>query len=168
MRIRPESPSDYAAIAEVVEAACRPNEARLVELIRASEQYVPELALVAEDNRLIVGHVMFSYVTLRGAHEFEVLELAPVAVTQAQQSRGIGSALIRAGIEKAAARREPLIVVLGHPPYFPRFGFEPAHEHGIEAPSPAMAGPAFMVLRLSAYQEHYRGQVIFPPAFDVT
>ena len=140
----------------------------MVELIRASERYVSELALVAEDNGAIIGHVMFSYVTLRGAEEFEVLQLSPVAVTPAQQNRGTGGALILAGIEKADARREPLIVVLGHPPYYPRFGFEPAHEHGIEPPSPAMAGPAFMVLRLSAYQERYRGQVIFPPAFDVT
>ncbi len=141
--------------------------AQLVELIRASDRYVPELALVAEEDGVVVGHVMFSYVTLRGDEERDVLELAPVAVAPKRQRRGIGGALIRAGIEGAKARNEPLVVVLGHPTYYPRFGFEPAREHGIEPPSPEME-PAFMVLPLPKYDECYRGRVVFPAAFDVT
>ena len=168
MKLRPERPADYEAIARVVEAAFgRPNEARLVELIRASEQYVPELALVAEEEGEIVGHVMFSYVTLAGDEERQVLELAPVAVAPERQGDGIGAALIRAGLERAEARGEPLVAVLGHTGYYPRFGFELASRYGIEPPSPELA-PAFFVARLSRYDAGYRGRVVYPPAFDVT
>ena len=128
---------------------------------------MPELALVAEENGAIVGHVMFSYVGLDAAEPLRVLELAPVVVRPDRQNDGIGGALIGSGIELAEARGEPLIAVLGHPTYYPRFGFEPSRRHGIEPPMPAMA-PAFMVLKLAAYQERYRGRVVYPPAFDVT
>src|SRR3990172_4376890 len=93
MDIREENESDYAAIAEVVEAAFgRPNEARLVELIRASDAYVPELSLVAEVDGAVVGHVMFSYVTLRAEEELRVLCMAPVSVAPAWQGGGGGGA----------------------------------------------------------------------------
>ncbi len=169
MTIRPELAGDYEAIARVVEAAFgRAEEARLVERIRASEQYVPELSLVAEEDGELVGHVMFSYVTLIGDDEERlVLELAPLAVTPERQNDGIGSSLVRAGLELADARGEPLVAVLGHPSYYPRFGFEPASEYGIEPPSPELA-PAFMIARLSTHDESYRGRVVFSPAFDGT
>ena len=166
--VRPERPADYPRIAEVVEAAFgAPNEARLVELIRASDRYIPELALVAEEDGTTVGHVMFSYSTLAGEEERNVLQLSPVAVTPERQRQGIGGAMIRAGIEEAKARREPLVVVLGSPLYYPRFGFEPCRRYGIEPPTPEME-PAFMVLPLPDYDERYRGRVVFPPAFDDT
>ena len=145
-----------------------PNEAELVERIRASDRYVPELALVAKQDDTIVGHVMFSFVTLRGAEEFDVLQLAPVSVVPEWQQRGTGGALIRSGIERAGARREPLVLVQGHAAYYPRFGFEPSRDYDIEPPHPEIPAPFFMVLRLSAYEERYRGQVVYPPAFDVT
>ena len=169
MYIRPEGPADTERIAEVVKAAFdgRPDEPRLVEQIRASERYVPELALVATQDDTIVGHAMFSFVTLKGAEELKVLQLAPVAVVPEWQRRGVGGALIREGIEKADARREPLILVQGHAAYYPRFGFQPSREYHIEPPSPDVPDAFFMVLRLSAYEERYRGQVIYPPAFDV-
>ncbi len=167
--VRPERPADHAAVAEVVEAAFGgPAEAKLVELLRASDGYVPELALVADRDGAIVGHTMFTYVTLRGEEEREVLQLAPVAVVPQQQGLGIGSELVRAGLERADARHEPLVVVQGHPTYYPRFGFESARRHGIEPPSPDISDAAFMVLRLPAYDERYRGQIVYPPAFDVT
>ena len=153
----------------MVEAAFgRPNEARLVELIRASEHCVPELALVAEQEGAVVGHVMFSYVTLRGAQEYRVLSLAPAAVAPAWQRRGVGSAVIREGLQRAEARGEPLVIVEGHPAYYPRFGFERARPHGIEPPSPDIPDAAFMVSLLPNYDRRYRGQVVYPPAFDVT
>ncbi len=167
--IRPERPDDFDAIAGVVEAAFgRPEQvAQLVEKIRASDRYVPELALVAVEDGEVVGHTMLSYSTLVGDEEHEVLQLSPVAVTPARQRDGIGVALIRAGIERAKARHEPLVVVLGSPLYYPRFGFEPCRRYGIEPPAPEMA-PAFMVLPLPDYDERYHGRVAFPPAFDGT
>ncbi len=124
--------------------------------------------MVARQDDVIVGHAMFSYVTLRSAQDLEVLALAPVAVAPALQSRGIGGALIQEGIERAEARHEPLVIVEGIPSYYPRFGFEPASRHGIEPPSPEVPDAAFMVRRLSSYHARYRGHVVYPPAFDVT
>ena len=166
MEIRPERPADTERIAEVVEAAFgQALQARLVERIRASDRYVPELALVAVEDGEVVAHTMLSYVTLVGDQERQVLQLSPVAVTPARQRDGLGSAVIRAGIERAKVRHEPLVVVLGSPSYYPRFGFEPCLHHGIEPPVPDME-PAFMVLLLPDFDERYRGRVVFPPAFD--
>jgi putative acetyltransferase len=167
--VRPELAGDYEAIARVVEAAFgRAEEARLVERIRASEQNVPELSLVAEEDGAIVGHVMFSYVTLIGdGEEWQVLQLSPLAVTPERQNDGIGGALVRAGLELCDARGEPLVALLGHPSYYPRFGFEPAERHGIEPPD-GRQRPAFMIARLSSYDERLRGRIVFSPAFDET
>jgi len=167
--IREETEADYARIAEVVEAAFgRANEARLVEAIRASDAYVPELALVAEADGEVVGHVMFSYVTLRGDEDRRVLCMAPVSVAPAWQSKGVGGALVREGIARCEARGEPLVHVLGHPGYYPRFGFERARPHGIEPADPRTNDAAFMMIKLSAYDARYRGRIVYPPAFDVT
>jgi putative acetyltransferase len=169
IEIRPEQPADYARIAEVVEAAFgRPNEAALVAAVRASDRYVPELALVAEEDGVIAGHVMFSYVTLRGEEEREVLLLSPLAVTPSRQRQGIGRALVKAGIERAEARAEPMIVVEGIPAYYPQFGFRRARDYGLEPPSEHVPDAAFMVLPLSAYEERIRGRVSYPAAFDET
>ena len=167
--IRPARPDDYDAIARVVAAAFgRALEAELVERIRASDRYVPELALVAVEDGEIAGHTMFSYCTLAcEVGERGVLQLSPVAVAPERQRDGIGGALIRAGIAIATERREPLVVVLGHAEYYPRFGFEPCRRHGIEPPHPAMA-PNFFVLPLPDHDERLRGRVVFPPAFDGT
>ena len=166
--IRTETPADYDRIAEVVEAAFgRVVEAKLVEDIRASAHYVPELALVAEEDGEIVGHVMFSYVTLTGEQELEVLLLSPLAVAPARQRQGIGRALVNAGIDRVRARGEPMIVVEGIPAYYPQFGFLRARDHGLEPPNDQVPDAAFMVLPLPAYDERYRGRVVFPPAFDM-
>lgn len=167
--IREEAESDYARIAEVVEAAFgRPNEARLVELIRASEHYVPELALVAVADGEVIGHVMFSYATLRGAEERRVLCMAPVSVAPAWQSKGVGGALVRQGLARCEVRGEPLVHVLGHPGYYPRFGFERSRPHGIEPADERTPDGATMLLKLSAYDARYRGRIVYPPAFEVT
>ncbi len=141
---------------------------RLVERIRASEFYVPVLALVAERDGAIAGHVMFSYVTLRREHdEKRVLILSPLAVSPAAQREGIGSALVRSGIAGAESRGEPLVIVEGIPTYYPRFGFERARTHGIEPPTTKIPDAAFMVLWLSTYEPSLRGTIAYPRAFDV-
>lgn len=169
MNIRPERPDDYARIAAVVEAAFgRPDEARLVERLRAHGHVAPALTLVAEDAGRIVGHVMQSYVTLRGAdRDRRVLALAPLSVTPERQSSGIGGALMEETIRLADRAGEALIVLLGHPAYYPRFGFENARARGVEPPSPAFPDAAFMVRRLSAYDSACRGAVIYPPEWEI-
>jgi putative acetyltransferase len=163
--IRPERPEDFEAIDDVVaQAFGRDDEARLVRDIRASDNYVPELALVAEDQE-IVGHIMLSYVELSGK---SVLSLAPLAVRPGRQRDGIGAALTEAALELADKNQEPLVVVLGHPSYYPRFGFEPARALGIEPHMDDVPDDAWMVKRLRAYDPAIRGRVVYPPAFDVT
>lgn len=167
IRLLPETAADFAAIAQVVEDAFgRGDEARVVERLRASENYVPELALVAVRDGAVVGHVMFTHAPLRLADGGvrDVLILAPLSVTPAMQRSGVGGALMCRGFEVADGMGEPLIVVLGHASYYPRHGFEPAGVRGIEPPHPAMA-PSFFVRPLRAYDATLRGRVEFPRAF---
>jgi putative acetyltransferase len=163
--IRPESPADYDAVAEVTAAAFgKQDEARLVEAIRASPEYVPELTLVAEDDGRIVGHVMFSYSALDGS-DTPLLQLSPLSVVPERQGQGIGAALTRESLRLADERGEPLVLVLGHPTYYPRFGFRPASTLGLEAPNPEWPDEAFMAVPLTAYDPALRGRVTFAPAF---
>lgn len=146
MRIRPEEPGDRAGVRVVnVAAFPTPAEADLVDALRAQAR--PLVSLVAEEDRAIVGHILFSPVTLPGHPALVLMGLAPMAVTPARQRAGIGSALVRAGLE--ACRRLPAgaVVVLGHPEYYPRFGFAPGVRSGLGCEYDVPA-EAFMVLEL--------------------
>lgn len=167
MIIRAETEADFPGVAAVNEAAFdNDDEAELIDLVRQTELYVPELSFIAVDEGKVVGHVMFSYVTLEAAHgDLPVLDLAPLAVLPARQREGIGSALTRHGLELIDRRGEPLVLVEGIPAYYPRFGFERASLHGIHPPSPQIPDAAFMVKLLSNFDHGYRGQVRYPPAF---
>ncbi len=136
--IRAEEPTDRPAIFRVVrEAFGRDDEARLVDALRTSDAFIPELSLVALDETAIVGHVLFTRIAIRdGDASHPGLALAPVAVAPSHQGKGIGSALIRRGLEEAGARGHGVVIVVGHPEYYPRFGFVPAHARGIRAPFP--------------------------------
>jgi putative acetyltransferase len=160
---RAETPSDRKAIAEVTTAAFgKEREARIVDAIRASDRFVPELSLVAEADGQLIGHVMLSYVDLGPRR---VLELGPMSVHPRNQRSGVGGKLIREALRRAEERGEPLVLVLGHPTYYPRFGFRPASMLGIEAPDPSLPDEVFMALPLKAYDPSLRGRVVLPPAF---
>ncbi|MGK7877412.1 MAG: GNAT family N-acetyltransferase [Xenococcaceae cyanobacterium] len=166
IKIRSEKPLDYQAIAQVNTLAFgRDNEAQLVEGIRTSDRYIPALSLVAELDDVIIGHILFSYIDLVGKERFSVLALAPMAVRPEFQKQGVGSKLVRAGLEAAEAMGEPLVVVLGYPWFYPRFGFEPSGSYDIEPPFPVRS-EAFMVKPLKNYQQQYKGKVAYPPAFS--
>lgn len=170
MEIRPEQPGDHDAIRDLVTAAFgSPDEATLVERIRASPNYRPDVALVAVIDGSVVGHVMVSHVALRHrGSERSVLSLAPLAVAPDHQHGGVGSALVRSVAAQADADGQPLIVLEGNPAYYSRFGFEDARSHGIHLPLPDWASPeAGQVLRLGTYDPVITGEVIYPPAFDV-
>jgi len=170
MSIRAERPGDQRAIFDVVEAAFGSAiEARLVDRIRDSPNFVPELSLVVELDGRIVGHVMVSFVALQdGDARHRVCSLAPLAVAPAFHGRGVGGALVREVAEKVDARGEPLIVLEGSPAYYVRFGFEQSVPLGIRIVLPEWAPPeAAQVLRLGNYDPELRGLIVYPPAFDV-
>ena len=124
--IRPESPDDGDAIRHLVAAAFgRDGEAELVERIRASPEYVPEMALVAEVGGEVVGHVMVSHAVIRNdGGDRRISMLSPLAVHPEHQRSGIGSALVRASLSVADSLGEPLVVLEGDPAYYGRLGFE--------------------------------------------
>ena len=133
MLIRGEQPADLAAIRQVNEAAFgQPAEADLVDRLRANGKAV--LSLVAEDNGMIVGHILFSEVSIDvNPQAVKLIGLAPLAVLPAHQRSSIGSQLSRAGLEHCRALGYDAAVVLGHPEYYPRFGFVPASQFGIKS-----------------------------------
>src|SRR5262245_5395759 len=132
MTIRPEKPTDRDAIRVVNEAAFEtPAEANLVDLLRA--QASPLVSLVAQADSTIVGHIVFSPVTRSDYDDLNNMGLAPMAVLPAHQRRGIGSALVRAGLEECRRLGCDAVIVLGHAEYYPRFGFRRASEFGISS-----------------------------------
>jgi putative acetyltransferase len=160
VRIRPEQPSDYDEIDELVRAAFdQDDEVALVRKIRTLDTYVPELALVATDNDQIIGHIMLSYAKL---DDGRVLQLAPLAVRPDRQHEGIGDSLTRVALRMADEKKEPLVLVLGHPEYYPRFGFESARDKGIVSSIEGVPDEAWMVKTLSAYDPALTGTARFP------
>jgi putative acetyltransferase len=168
--IRVERPGDEPAIGTVVVAAFNSvAHGDLVAAIRASPNFLPELSLVAVVDDGIVGHVMISYVTLADAGtQRRVASLSPLAVAPEHQRRGIGSMLVSAVTAHADELGEPLVVLEGDPGYYSRFGFEPSAPLGIHIKIPSWAPPeAAQVLRLRGYDPSIRGDVVYPPAFDL-
>jgi len=145
-RIRAEEPGDRAGVRAVNVAAFEtPAEADLVEALRAQAR--PLVSLVAEEGGAIVGHIMFSPVTLPGHPTLTLMGLAPMAVAPARQRAGIGSALAAAGLAACARLGADAVVVLGHPGYYPRFGFAPGVRMGLGCEYDVPA-EAFMALEL--------------------
>lgn len=132
MLIRPESQRDRAVIHALNASAFDgPAEAALVDLLR--DQAQPLISLIAEENDAVVGHIMLSPVSLSGHPALRIMGLAPMAVVPSRQRRGIGSALVRAGLDQCRQLGIDAVVVLGHPAYYPRFGFAPAAARGIRS-----------------------------------
>jgi putative acetyltransferase len=167
LTIRPEQPADYGQVFQVVQLAFgQPDEARLVEALRGSPAFVPGLSLIANEDGQVVGHVLFSHVVVQeGAAAHPALALAPLAVLPARQRVGIGGALVKHGLAEARRLGHGAVVVVGHPGYYPRFGFNPGEPLGIRPPFPVSPG-AFMVLELRAHAlADVRGEVQYPPEF---
>ena len=166
--IRSEQPPDYDAIDEVNRLAFgQEDEVRLVRGIRRLNDFDPRLSLVALQNRQIVGHVMFSPIDIEAPDRSTcALALAPMSVRPASQRKGVGVALVHAGLRAGRDLGHTIVVVVGHPGYYPRFGFIPARKEGLDAPFP-VPDEAFMVLELSAGAlAGVTGTVKYPPPFD--
>lgn len=169
MKIRTETINDYKHVFNLNYLAFekRDDEAKLVERIRFSNSFIRELSLVAEEQGEIVGHVLFSKAKIiRENEETDVLVLAPVAVNPTVQKRGIGSNLIEEGLRRAKDLGYDLIFLIGHPNYYPKFGFQPARNHGMELTQFEVADDVFMVYELKdgALSRH-SGELHYPTPF---
>ncbi len=165
--IREETAADRSVVQNVLIRAFSTNgEAALVEALRGRTD--PQISLVAErDGEGVVGHILFTPVSIEtpaGAHP--ALGLAPMAVTPACQRQGIGSALVEAGLAACSEVGAQTVFVLGHPDYYPRFGFEPAWRYGLYYGKPG-PNPAFFVQALVAGAlDGASGECRYHPAFD--
>lgn len=161
--IRREQATDVAAIASVHKAAFPTEiEANLVTALRASDDWLPALSLVADENGRVIGHVVCTRARL---DDKPALGLGPLGVLPSHQKSGVGSALMHAVLAAADALNEPIVVLLGHKDYYPRFGFEPAARLGIESPDPTW-GEHFQARPLSTYTPSMRGPFTYAHPFQ--
>ena len=152
--VRPETPGDFAAI-DAVLATCFatatdavPVEVALVRALRGVPGFDPSLALVAELDGTVAGHLLFSPMTIEGsAGSTPALALAPLAVLPGYEGLRAGTRLMRAGLDACREARHRIVIVLGHAKYYRRFGFRPARPLGIEPPAD-WPDESFMALAL--------------------
>ena len=166
--IRQEREADFDSVYEVVRSAFKTmdmasgDEQDLVNRLRKSPAFIPELSLVAELEGKIIGHIMFTKMKI-GVHS--ALTLAPVAVLPEYQKQGIGAKLIVEGHRIARELGHNAIILVGHADYYPRFGYTPAGKKNIQAPF-EVPEEAFMVLELrEGGLKGVSGMVEFAPEF---
>ena len=162
--IRPETADDFAPIREVIRLAFgQDDEGRLVDALRAGGHV--QVSMLAEEDGRVVGHILFSELSIVEADRvIESVSLAPLAVAPSHQRRGIGSRLVTEGLRACRDVGCESVVVLGHPEYYPRFGF--SAERALPLRSP-YAGPAFMAMELvPGALEGVSGEVRYPPPFE--
>ena len=145
--IRSETEADRDAVKKVNDAAFANNaEAKLVDTLRTGGYIVS--SLVAETNGSVIGHILFSRLTLKtSAEPISAVSLAPMAVLPEYQRQGIGSLLVKHGLNECRDAGHRIVVVLGHPEFYPRFGFSTQLAEQLE--SPFGGGPAWMALELT-------------------
>jgi len=167
IEIRAERPGEAAAVRAVNDAAFgTTHEGQIVDDIRGTDRWIEGGSLVAVDGDELVGHLLISEgdLDLESRETRRVWMIGPVAVVPSRQRQGIGGALVRAAIALATGRGEPLLILLGHATYYPRFGFEPARGIGIEAPR-RWRDANWLACRLPAWTPDLRGIARFPEAF---
>ena len=162
LQVRPEAQADLGAIHAVNrEAFGSAAEAELVDALRANGDAA--LSLVAENSSGVVGHILFSHLPIQApARDVAAVALAPMSVLPQWQRRGIGSALVRSGLDRCREAGCEAVVVLGHPAYYPRFGFSARLAESLQAP---FSGHAFMALELVPGALNAGGVVRYPGAF---
>lgn len=165
IEIRPELPEDHDRVFAINAAAFPTDaEAELVEAVRRDAD--PLISLVATVGGSIAGHILFSPVTVEGEDVRRAMGLGPMAVAPEHQRQGVGSRLVRAGLDACRAISEHVVVVLGHAEYYPRFGFEPAPARGLRYLSEDF-DPHFFVAELEpGALDGWSGQVRYHPEFE--
>jgi putative acetyltransferase len=169
MRLRAEQDTDHDAVRDLHHRASGshgPVVAAVVQSLRAILVKHPGASLVAESGGRVVGHVMFTRALLDAPSRLvEVQVLSPLAVLPEHQGQGIGTALIRRGLELMKALPTPLVFLEGPPDYYRRAGFTAAGELGFRKPSLRIPEPAFQVCLLPGYEPWMTGTLVYPSAF---
>lgn len=169
MIIRQETEADYPFVYEVVKTAFATaeksdgNEQDLVTALRKSQSFIPELSLVAVVHGKIVGHILFTEVTIGGCPE---VALAPLSVLPSYQRQGVGMALMDRGHCIARKLGYDYSVVLGHAQYYPRAGYGPASQYGIRGPF-EVPDENFMAIKLNPSAGSLDGVVSYDAAFGI-
>lgn len=147
--LRYENSRDYKNITRINDLAFgQKNEGILIEHLRKNRDFLPELSIVAEKDGIIIGHILFFPIQIKSKdNSYKSVSLAPMAVLPEYQNQGIGGRLIRYGLEKCRGKGYQSVIVLGHPEYYPRFGFEKASKWDIRPPFEA-PDEAFMAIEL--------------------
>lgn len=163
--IRPFRPSDADPVRRLLTAAFgRPSVATLAEELRSSDAH--RAVLVAQASNEAVGYVQLTRGWLDAPSRLvDVLVLSPLGVLPELHGRGIGGKLVRAAIATAADLGSPLLFLEGSPRYYPRFGFQPAGQHGFLRPSVRIPEPAFQVITLPSWQPWMVGALVYPETF---
>lgn len=167
-RLRAEIGEDLEGIRKVNDLAFDfGNESKLVDAVRNSDRFVPELSIVAidEDNN-VIGHILLSIIDIITEDgTVPTIGLAPMAVRPDFQGQGIGSALVKAGLDECKRLGFSHVVLIGHPDFYPRFGFQPARLLGLEAPIP-VPDQVFLACELKVDAlKGIKGTIQYPPAF---
>ena len=174
VHIRQEKPEDHEDVFNLIKAAFL-NESNsdhqeqfLVDRIRKSYAFIPELSLVAEVDNKLVGYVLLSEITIQNdKNKFPALALAPVAVLPEFQSKGIGSKLLKQAHQKARELDYKLVIVLGHEEYYPRFEYEPAINFDIQAPFEVPKKNFMLKELVPDAAKHIFGIVVYPEEFHI-
>ena len=169
MLIRQETSNDYNDVYNLIKEAFATaehsdgNEQDLVEALRNGDAFVPELSLVADIDGKIAGHILF---TEGKVGEDTTLVLAPLSVSPKYQKQGIGTSLIKEGHKIAKKMGYQYSLVLGSESYYPRFGYLPAEQFGIEIPD-GMPAENFMAIQLQEDAKPIRGAVTYAKEFGI-
>ena len=163
--IRSETPEDYDQITRVNDLAFNgKQEGELIKNLRKREQFIPELSLICESNGVIAGHILlFPIHIVSGNEKYPIIALGPMSVRPGFQNKGIGSELIKEGLKRAGELGFESVLVLGHPKYYPKFGFKKASWWKIKADFD-VPDEALMAIELKKGSLAFGGGVIDYPS----
>lgn len=172
LTIRPEKPTDFLLVFQLIEEAFAKmqysshTEQFIVEKLRKTEAYIPELSLVAEKEEAIVGHIILSKIKIdNGEQQFNGLILGPVSVWPRLHGQGIGGQLIKMAHKVAKALGHKIIVLLGHKDYYPRFGYQLMQDYGIQLPHEASPENCMVIGLTPTALDGVSGTVIYSKPF---
>lgn len=164
MIVRTEKREDFAAV-QAIHLSAFPEDAESKLINRLRKNASPIVSMVAEDNEQLVGHILFSPVTLDSSTSLKLMGLAPMAVLPSKQRQGIGSALVEAGLAQCRLIQCGAVAVLGHPDFYPKFGFKPSTDFAIKSEYDVPAEVFMMVELEKAYLQGCSGIISYHEEF---